>query len=414
MKRLIAKKDIDFIKVLSDTVILDDIIITNLINSNVLKLALKNRSLSSGEIIDKILKSKLNKALSSVYQELFANDNIKELLKDYEEKDIIIALRKYLRNNIRNKGFIYKQLNKHLYNIFHSSNDDNDDNIKTKNSPKKIVIDLSDISNIKQLQKCFEEFSNFYEKFKHTIIQVLSEDKDIKQFIYDNRNLDIDDLMDKFNQLDHTNITRLILRIICNHFSTEEKIFIGDDVPSNSPIIKTINNYINNSHIMQSQIVNLFIDMIKNLPINDNLQNNKIKDLRKLTFQEMKNLPTLTQMYKINDNINDIHNISLLNYYSTKIVITIDSVKFFPNTSDQIYINELKNNNTQYAIGTITHDGIVCIHDCNMNIQDMINTCKNNSSQIKKVYILNEQYNLAAQITRKAKLLYMRKDKRNI
>ena len=38
-----------------------------------------------------------------------------------------------------------------------------------------------------------------------------------------------------------------------------------------------------------------------------------------------------------------------------------------------------------------------------MNINDIINICKNDS-QINKIYELNEQVNLAATITRRAKL----------
>lgn len=411
MRRLIAKKRINITNILSDTTLLDNIMATNLIESKVLNDLLKNKSLSSGEIIDKILKSKLIKVLSLVYKQLLDNDNIKEELQKYDRNDVIITLRKYLRDNIRNKQFIYERLNIHLYNVFHS--DDSDDNItpnddsdnKTKDDFKEI--DISNINSIEKLKEQFNEFPDFNSIYTHAILQSIVENKNIKQFIYTNKNLDISDLMDKFNQLDHTDIANMVFRILCNHFSTEEKAFIGDDT-SNTPITKVISDYINNNRSIQFKIAPLLENMIKNIPAD-----NKEKDLNKLTMKDISKLPTLKSMERINDNINDTHNISLLNYYNSKIVISADGkIKYFVNTNDQTYINELKQNNINYAIGTMTSEGVVCIHDYNMNINDIINIAKTDPTQIKKVYILDKQHNLAVQITRKAKLLYVRRDKR--
>ena len=134
-------------------------------------------------------------------------------------------------------------------------------------------------------------------------------------------------------------------------------------------------------------------------------QNNNGNSLRNMSFQQVKKLPTLPSLSRKNDNVGDKENISLAHYYQTKIIISSDgNIKYLPPNNNNQYINELANKNLNYAIGTITDNGIVCIHqNNNMNINDIINICKNDS-QINKIYELNEQVNLAATITRRAKL----------
>lgn len=134
-------------------------------------------------------------------------------------------------------------------------------------------------------------------------------------------------------------------------------------------------------------------------------QNNNDNSLRNMSFQQVKKLPTLPSLNRKNDNIGDKENISLVHYYQTKIIISSDgNIKYLPPNNNNQYINELTNKNLNYAIGTITDNGIVCIHqNNNMNINDIINICRNDS-QINKIYELNEQINLAATITRRAKL----------
>jgi len=134
-------------------------------------------------------------------------------------------------------------------------------------------------------------------------------------------------------------------------------------------------------------------------------QNNNDNNLRNMSLQQIKNLPTLPSLNRKNDNVGDQENISLANYYQTKIIISSDgNIKYLPPNNNIQYINELTNKNLNYAIGTITDNGIVCIHkNNNMNINDIVNICKKDS-QINKIYELNEQVNLAARIIRRAKL----------
>lgn len=210
---------------------------------------------------------------------------------------------------------------------------------------------------------------------KHVVQSVLS-------YIFPNNN---------YEMYRNTKLMKSVANILYNNTQFKNCVFAG--------LEQTISN-------STDLVKKLFLKSKKEKSNNDSpVKRVRLDNLRDMSFQQIRNLPTLPSLKNNNDNIGDQENILLANFYQTKIIISSDgNIKYLPPNNNMQYINELTNKHLNYAIGTITNNGIVCINqNNNMNINDIVNICKKDS-QINKIYELNEQHNFAAKIIRRAKL----------
>lgn len=462
MQRLIFARAIKkaFDKDIRDIISANDLSDTDIaqiiIESSTFKKLINNRQLTSSDIFDKLITAKLGNITKAILKRL--SNEIFEKIKVYNFNDIKKSIVKYIKDNLNNnESKLYKEINLHIYMVYHDTSDeDNTDENNTDRVTFLTTIDeindyLQDMKNVsirEELKNIIDNALYYFICYKETQVDIICEElnkkfiqfypsgivsaSDLLQFLYKCVKDILTFYFKRFSGKNLPIIQKLIEDIERDSFTVKIKYSnkLDTDIRSlldnkyiSNIIIDNIQKIVDNKFYLKKIGVkeiknteNINNKNNKNINLN-NKQYNKIKnksnDISQMTIKQIGQLPNLTQLEKYNDSIGDSQNISLFNYYQSMVVISSDgNIKYFTNDGEKTaYINELQNKNINYAVGVNpinTTKVIICINmKNNMNINEIINICKQNPNIIK-VYNLDKQTNFAAKITRCAKLVWQR------
>ena len=435
MQRLILAKpkklsfDKDFRDVISVEEFPDINIAQIIIKSDLFNKLINNKKLSNNDIFDKLNKARLGIIIRSILKELLSSKGLAKKIGIYNLNEVGKNIIQYIKNNLNNNDSdLYKEINLHIYNVFHTKEEEKnktkiikslDDLIDYLEEYRKIklgdlLIDIFDDATYYFVCYTEEQINKLCETIKSKFLHYYSDGTvyslELKRFLIKQAKNIFKNYRSIFNQQPW--ISELVEDLEANDDNIEIELnpdFIDDLQMYGPPItyfVRGAEEIYNRKFYLDRIGVKLIKDTKeKELPVKEV----KLDNLKNMTLKQMQQLPTLPSLNNKNDNIGDQENISLQNYYQTKIIISSDgNIKYLPPNNNMQYINELRDKNLNYAIGTITDNGIVCIHDKNnMNINDIVNICKKDS-QIKKIYERNDVANFAAKIIRRAKLIWQR------
>lgn len=437
MRRLIFARpkklsfDKDFREIISSEEFSDFDIAQIIIKSNLFNKLINNKKLSNHQIFDKLILAKLGNIAKMILKKLLSSQELAKKIDIYNRNEVGKNIIQYIRNSLsNNESELYQEINVYIYNIFHKQEEQSKiisiDNIADLKEylHNKRHIELSDL--LRDIIEsaifnfiCYteDEVNVICETIKKSFIKyypngIISKNE-LSQFLRE-RTMSIEVFYFKHFQGNKLPIIKELIKDIYtydeyveieynNQLDKDLRLYMSHDLIYNT-FINSCKNVLSSKFYLDRIGVKKLIDDKNNIKEKLSVKEVKLDNLRNMTLKQIKNLPTLSRLKNKTDNIGDQENISLSNFYQTKIIISSDgNIRQFSADSGIAYINELQNKQLNYAIGTIINN-IVCIYKKNnISINDIINICKNDP-EIDKVYELNEQVNFAAKIIRRAKL----------